>query len=315
MHRESARKMKIICLDSSGLTASVAILEDDQLVAEYNVTYKKTHSQTLLPMLDELKKMIDLDLATVDAIAIAKGPGSFTGLRIGSATAKGLSQALDKPIVEIGTLEGMACNLYGSSDIICPIMDARRQQVYTGVFMYESALCDNAFAEGSAELCGDAVAEGSAKLCGDAVASDSAESCINTVESGSAKSCINTVESGSAKYSEYRLKTLLPDSAMSIEELITKVSEIADEQNRNIVFLGDGVPVFKEAILEALKDRCSFAPAHMNRQRAAAFGYLALERFAAGEVVSCYEHAPEYLRLSQAERERNEGIRNKGSNY
>lgn len=291
MHRESARKMKIICLDSSGLTASVAILEDDQLVAEYNVTYKKTHSQTLLPMLDELKKMIDLDLATVDAIAIAKGPGSFTGLRIGSATAKGLSQALDKPIVEIGTLEGMACNLYGSSDIICPIMDARRQQVYTGVFMYESILCDNAVAEGSAELCGDAFAEGSAKLCGD------------------------TVAEGSAKYSEYRLKTLLPDSAMSIEELITKVSEIADEQNRNIVFLGDGVPVFKEAILEALKDRCSFAPAHMNRQRAAAFGYLALERFAAGEVVSCYEHAPEYLRLSQAERERNEGIRNKGSNY
>lgn len=279
MHRESARKMKIICLDSSGLTASVAILEDDQLVAEYNVTYKKTHSQTLLPMLDELKKMIDLDLATVDAIAIAKGPGSFTGLRIGSATAKGLSQALDKPIVEIGTLEGMACNLYGSSDIICPIMDARRQQVYTGVFMYESILCDNAVAEGSA------------------------------------KSCAGTVAADSAKYSEYRLKTLLPDSAMSIEELITKVSEIADEQNRNIVFLGDGVPVFKEAILEALKDRCSFAPAHMNRQRAAAFGYLALERLAAGEVVSCYEHAPEYLRLSQAERERNEGIRNKGSNY
>ena len=283
--------MKIICLDSSGLTASVAILEDDQLVAEYNVTYKKTHSQTLLPMLDELKKMIDLDLATVDAIAIAKGPGSFTGLRIGSATAKGLSQALDKPIVEIGTLEGMACNLYGSSDIICPIMDARRQQVYTGVFMYESILCDNA------------------------VESGSAKSCAGTVAADSAELCINTVKLGSAKYSEYRLKTLLPDSAMSIEELITKVSEIADEQNRNIVFLGDGVPVFKEAILEALKDRCSFAPAHMNRQRAAAFGYLALERFAVGEVVSCYEHAPEYLRLSQAERERNEGIRNKGSNY
>ena len=295
--------MKIICLDSSGLTASVAILEDDQLVAEYNVTYKKTHSQTLLPMLDELKKMIDLDLATVDAIAIAKGPGSFTGLRIGSATAKGLSQALDKPIVEIGTLEGMACNLYGSSDIICPIMDARRQQVYTGVFMYESILCDNA------------VAEGSAKSCAGTVAEDSAELCDNAVAEGSAELCGDAVAEGSAKYSEYRLKTLLPDSAMSIEELITKVSEIADEQNRNIVFLGDGVPVFKEAILEALKDRCSFAPAHMNRQRAAAFGYLALERLAAGEVVSCYEHAPEYLRLSQAERERNEGIRNKGSNY
>ncbi len=96
--------MKLIALDSSGLVASVAILEDDLLRAEYTVDYKKTHSQTLLPMLDAIARMVELDLSTVDAIAVAAGPGSFTGLRIGSATAKGLGLALRKPIVEVPTL-------------------------------------------------------------------------------------------------------------------------------------------------------------------------------------------------------------------
>ena len=82
--------MKILALDSSGLVASAAIVEDDVLIAEYTTDYKKTHSQTLLPMLDEIRQMIDLDLHTIDAIAISAGPGSFTGLRIGAATAKGL---------------------------------------------------------------------------------------------------------------------------------------------------------------------------------------------------------------------------------
>ena len=83
-------RMRVLALDSSGIVASVAVVEDDILVAEYTVNYKKTHSQTLLPMLDEIVKMTELDLKTIDAIAVAKGPGSFTGLRIGSATAKGL---------------------------------------------------------------------------------------------------------------------------------------------------------------------------------------------------------------------------------
>ena len=76
--------MKILALDSSGLVASVAVMEDDTMLAEYTMNYKKTHSQTLLPMLDEMAKMIELDLNTVDAIAVAGGPGSFTGLLIGS---------------------------------------------------------------------------------------------------------------------------------------------------------------------------------------------------------------------------------------
>ena len=120
--------MKILALDSSGLVASVAVVEDNQLLAEYTVNYKKTHSQTLLPMLDEIAKMIELDLETIDAIAVAAGPGSFTGLRIGSATAKGLGLALKKPLIPVPTVDALAYNLYDSTGVICPMMDARRKQ-------------------------------------------------------------------------------------------------------------------------------------------------------------------------------------------
>lgn len=128
--------MKIIALDSSGMTASAAVLEDGILRAEYTTNYKKTHSQTLLPMLAQLKEMLELDLDTVDAVAVASGPGSFTGLRIGAATAKGLGLALGKPLVEVPTLEGLAYNLWGASGVVCPMMDARRNQVYTGIYEF-----------------------------------------------------------------------------------------------------------------------------------------------------------------------------------
>ena len=120
--------MKLLAIDSSGLVASVAIVSEETVIAEYTVNYKKTHSQTLLPMLDEIVKMLGMDLSEVDGIAVSAGPGSFTGLRIGSATAKGLGLALDKPIISIPTLEGLAYNLLGTHAMICPMMDARRNQ-------------------------------------------------------------------------------------------------------------------------------------------------------------------------------------------
>ena len=129
--------MKILGLDSSGLVASVAIVCDDNLLGEYTVNYKKTHSQTLLPMLKEVAEMTELDLQTIDAIAIAGGPGSFTGLRIGSATAKGLGLALEKPVISVPTVEALAYNLAGHRDMVCPLMDARRNQVYTGIYTFE----------------------------------------------------------------------------------------------------------------------------------------------------------------------------------
>ncbi|MCM1135323.1 MAG: tRNA (adenosine(37)-N6)-threonylcarbamoyltransferase complex dimerization subunit type 1 TsaB [Clostridium sp.] len=235
--------MKVIAIDSSGLTASVAIVEDDTLTGEYNVQYKKTHSQTLLLMLDELKKMVELDLSTVDAIAIASGPGSFTGLRIGSATAKGLGLAMEKPLVEIPTLDGLACNLYGTDKLVCPIMDARRNQVYTGLYEF-------------------------------------------------VKNEGNPVQ--------YKLSVLLSGCAVSIDE----IAEKCNGMGREVIFLGDGVPVFAERLKELMKIPHGFAPAHMNRQRAAAFAMLAFQYMREGKCVHARDHAPQYLRLSQAEQEK-----------
>ena len=129
--------MKILAMDTSGLVASAAVVEDDNLLAEYTVNYKKTHSQTLVPMVNEISRMIELDLDSIDAIAVAAGPGSFTGLRIGSATAKGLGLALNKPLISVPTVDALAYNLYGTDKLVCPMMDARRSQVYTGLYTFD----------------------------------------------------------------------------------------------------------------------------------------------------------------------------------
>ena len=230
--------MKILALDSSGLVASVAVAEDDNLIGEYTVNYKKTHSQTLLPMLDAVAKMIDLDLEPVDAIAVAKGPGSFTGLRIGSATAKGLGLALDKPIVEIPTVDGLAYNLWGVKDLVCPLMDARRNQTYTGIYAFEGG----------------------------------------------------------------EMQVLEPQCAVDISKIVEKINGL----QRAVVFLGDGVPVFRDYISEHVQVPYTFAPAHVNKQRAGAVAALAFQYLQDGRTVSAVEHQPDYLRLSQAERERKE---------
>lgn len=128
--------MKLLALDSSGLVASVAVVTEEAMLAEYTVNYKKTHSQTLLPMLEELVKMVEVNLKEIDAIAVCAGPGSFTGLRIGSATAKGLGLALHIPIIPVPTLDGLAYNMCGTDKLVCPMMDARRNQVYTGLYQF-----------------------------------------------------------------------------------------------------------------------------------------------------------------------------------
>ncbi len=130
--------MKLLAIDSSGLTASAAILTDDLLLAEYTVDYKKTHSQTLMPMIHEIARMTELDLNTLDAVAVACGPGSFTGLRIGSATAKGLADVLRIPVIAVPTVDALAYNLWGQAVLAVPIMDARRDQVYNGIYRFSS---------------------------------------------------------------------------------------------------------------------------------------------------------------------------------
>lgn len=129
--------MKLLAIESSAIVASIAIAEDDRLICEYTSNHKKTHSQTLMPMIEAVSQLIELDLKELDAIAIANGPGSFTGLRIGVATAKGLAHALDIPIVPVGTLDALAYNMGPTDQLICPMMDARRNQVYTALYKYE----------------------------------------------------------------------------------------------------------------------------------------------------------------------------------
>lgn len=132
--------MKILAIDSSGMPASAAVVEDGKLIAAYTVNYQKTHSQTLLPMIDELSRAIELDKTTLGAVAVSGGPGSFTGLRIGSATAKGIALALKIPIINVPTLEGLASNFHGCGELICPMMDARRTEVFSGVYTYQDDL-------------------------------------------------------------------------------------------------------------------------------------------------------------------------------
>lgn len=234
--------MKVLALDSSGLVASVAIMEDSILKAEYTIHHKKTHSQTLLPMLDEICRMTELDLKEIDGIAIAKGPGSFTGLRIGSATAKGLGLALAKPIVEVSTLEALAYNAYGVGGVVCPVMDARRSQVYTGIYRFE--------------------------------------------------------QNGN----EYEIEEILPPCAISIEEICGKLNALGE----SVLFLGDAVPVYTTDFKDKMNVPFTFMAAQSAYQRAASVAALGIKKLKEGKGIPAAGHSPEYLRLSQAERERKE---------
>ncbi len=129
--------MLTIGIESSGLVAGAAIIRDGLLVAEYNVQYKKTHSQTLLPMLEEICRMTETDPGDADCFAVSAGPGSFTGLRIGSSTVKGLALVKGKPVAEIPSVEAIAAGLWGCTGLVVPLMDARRNQVYTGIYTFE----------------------------------------------------------------------------------------------------------------------------------------------------------------------------------
>ncbi len=126
--------MKVLSIDSSGLVATVAVMVDDILVGEYTIHNKKTHSQTLLPMISDMLAMAEVEPNELDCIAVSAGPGSFTGLRIGASTAKGLAWTLGVPIVSVSSLMALAMNVQQKGALVCPIMDARRSQVYYGVY-------------------------------------------------------------------------------------------------------------------------------------------------------------------------------------
>lgn len=227
--------MKILGIDTSSNVASVAYLDRDTLVCEYTLNYKLTHSQTLMPMVDEVCRASELDLNDIDAIAISSGPGSFTGLRIGSATAKGLAHGLNKPIIPVPTLDGLAYNIHYTGHLICPIMDARRQQVYTALYEWQ----------------------------------------------------------------EGELIRQTEHLAIPLADLM----KMLEDQDKKVIFIGDGVPVFRQVIEERLGSQAYFGEAHLNRQRASAIAALGMKLFAKGQSESFTDHTPMYIRKSQAERE------------
>ncbi len=132
--------MNILGIDASGVAGSVAYIKEGKFVGEYYICDKLTHSQTIMPMLEHMKKILDIDLDTIDAIAVTSGPGSFTGLRIGVTAAKSLALALDVPIIGVPTLDVIAHNITYTDNLICPIMDARRNQVYTSLYKWENGI-------------------------------------------------------------------------------------------------------------------------------------------------------------------------------
>lgn len=227
--------MRVLGIESSSLVASVAVATEGILNAEYTTNFKKTHSQTLLPMIDQMMEMLGIELSSIDAIAVSGGPGSFTGLRIGAATAKGLGLALQKPLIHVPTIDAMAYQFFGVDAFICPIMDARRNQVYTGIYNFRQ-----------------------------------------------------------------EFKIMKPQFAADVAALMSELEQI----NEPVIFLGDGVPVYENIIKENRKIDYRFAPLSMNRQRAATVAALGMDLYKAGRYCAPKDFAPDYLRKSQAERER-----------
>ena len=228
--------MLILALESSAKAASVALMEDESLIAQYSQCCGLTHSRTLLPMVEDMLKNTEKKIADVDLIAVAHGPGSFTGIRIGVSTVKGLAWASDKKCVGVSTLEAMAWHGVSAGGLICPVMDARRSQVYNALF----------------ETAGDG-----------------------------------------------RPVRLMEDRAVSLAEL---AGELKDYECAPLL-VGDGAKLTYDYLTnEGIA--CRMAPANLLYQSAWGVGMAALGKDAG----SADDLLPVYLRLSQAERERQERL-------
>lgn len=227
--------MKILALETSAIAASAAVCEDEALVAQCFQRTGLTHSATLMPMVQSMLQTAGLTLEEMDVIAVAAGPGSFTGLRIGISAAKGLAWPGNKPCAGVSTLEAMAWQLSGMEGIVCAAMDARRQQVYNALF----------------EL------------------NDGAPT------------------------------RLTPDRAISLEELQGELAAVEKKQ----IMVGDGAYLCYNAF-----QKCGYpvqmAPPHLQYQTAWGVARCALEQAREGKLTDAAGLAPNYHRLSQAERER-----------
>ena len=227
--------MLILAFETSAKAGSVALLRDGCLLAEYFQNNGQTHSRTLMKMAQDMLENCDLTPQDVDAVACAAGPGSFTGVRIGLAAAKGFAWAGELPCYGVSTLEGMAQNMACFEGIVCAAMDARRSQVYCALFR---------------------------------------------------------AQGGS-------MTRLTEDQAISVEELDKELKKYTGSQ----IFVGDGA-VLCYNVLGAKAPSRRLAPEHLRMQRAGGVALAAQAMIDRGEAGSAAALVPNYLRLSQAERER-----------
>ena len=229
--------MRILGFESSAKSASVAICDENGLVAQYFQNSGLTHSRTLLPMAEDMLKNLSMNINDVDLIAVSQGPGSFTGVRIGVSAVKGLAWAADKPVCGVSTLLAMAYNGVTAPDdsLVCCVMDARRDQFYNALFVMRDGI--------------------PVRLC--------------------------------------------EDRAIGTEKLVEDI----ENQKKSVLIVGDGATLCYNA-LEKLKTNVVLAPEPMRYQ--SAFGVcMAAAREPSQSV---HELLPVYLRLSQAERERQEKV-------
>lgn len=230
--------MLILGLDTCCMPAAAALCDDEKLIAETVINCGRTHSQKIMPQIQTMLEAVKIKCADIDCFAVASGPGSFTGVRIGVATVKALAHATGKPCIAISTLEGLADNIRCFGGIICPILDARREQVYTALF------------EGGDNM---------TRLC--------------------------------------------EDKAVGVDALIEELMK-PDYIDKDIMFLGDGVFVYRETIKHQLGKRAKFAPSNLNMNKASSIAHLASKQFSIGSFQNYSEIVPQYIRMSQAERER-----------
>lgn len=235
--------MLIFGIDTCCMAATAALCDERVLIAQTVINRNKTHSQIMLPQIEQMFGLAELDPKEVDAYAAAVGPGSFTGVRIGVATAKAMAQAAAKPCIEVSTLEALAYSSQLFDGIAAPILDARRQQVYNALFE-----------------------------CG-----------------------------------KGGMKRLCEDRALALEELLAELKET----KRDIIFMGDGTLVFEREIRDALGGRAYFAPNSLKMNLAGAVAEIGVERFKRGETVPYGSLVPKYVRLSQAEQEREKSLNGK----
>ncbi len=229
--------MRILAFETSAKAASVALLEDNTLLGESYQNTGLTHSQTLMVMAEDLLKQCGKTVSDLDAVAVAEGPGSFTGVRIGVAASKGLAWGRELPCYGVSTLEAMALSLGAWQGYICPCMDARRSQVYNAVFY------------------------------------------VNQGE----------------------LQRIQEDRAIALADLQKELAAL----NGPIFLVGDGAGLAYRTLSESVPNLI-LPPEHRTHQRAVGVGLAAVKKAASGDPGSANSLAPNYLRLSQAERERME---------